>query len=457
MDSKPEFVEAKPPVEKVNRATEFVENIYHGSQAQATIHVQVGETRQNPLQSPGQQEKTLILESSKKEGERIIAVNPCHGNEPYILGVNVALSVNKVLKEAGQNKARIVVPLLYPGRQEQILKENFSANSDEIFLDERLGNFYKEVLFRNGRFDEHLASLVINQERVQDLIRDYLSGTLTVKSLATGEVKEFSGRDITLDINAGSRFPISPDSYYVFPMLLSELLEEVGKTDLSFDHQQLTLVQRQAQDRENAYRAKFIPHIHTFSFKEEDYPKEGKTFTPPLKHPVVLPPEVDSQAIYVMTSGTGSEVPIVYKNARELGLEVYRPPFIDLDYGRAALPDVIYHPNIVAVFGRMGWGTGWICQQAEKPFIVVPYNFPDDPEIYFNIKTLRDKRLGVVYERQEDIVKQALALVGDIRQLNESIFHKYGTRDGIDFVARKIVEDLHQRRKELSDRLKPQN
>lgn len=91
-------------------------------------------------------------------------------------------------------------------------------------------------------------------------------------------------------------------------------------------------------------------------------------------------------------------------------------------------------------------GTGWISQQAEKPFIVVPYNFPDDPEIHFNLETLQQKKLGLVYEGQRDIVRRAIGLTGDIKKLNEAIFKKYGTKDGIDYVARKIVDDLHTRR-----------
>lgn len=433
--------------EKLHSAETFVGKTYgEGQTAQGAIHVEIGETRENPFSHPQTPERSVILESFDRVGEKIIVVNPCHGNEPYILATDVALSINKLLEREGQPKARIVVPLTYGDRQENILRENFSGHSDEIFLDERLGDFYKEVLFQNGRFDEHLASLVVNQGRVQDLVMDYMSRSFTARSLANGQISDFNGRDVVIDINAGSRFITHQDSYFVFPVLLSELLEETAKSDLPFNRDHLSAVQKAAQDRESTYRAKYLPHIHTFSYQNEKYPKVGKEFTPPLKHPVTSPPIVDEEGVYVMASGTGSEVDNVATSARDLGLTVYRSPFINLDYGKAALPDIIYHPNIVAVFGRMGWGTGWITQQAEKPFIVVPYTAPDDPEIYFNIKTLRDKKLGMVYEGQRDIIKQALALVGDIREINQEIERTYGTRNGIDYVARKIIDDFHQRR-----------
>ena len=433
--------------EQLHTAESFVQKAYgEGQSSQGAIHVEIEDAGKNPYDKPLVAERTVALESFDRQGEKIIIVNPCHGNEPYILATDVALSINKLLESEGKPKAKIVVPLIYGQRQEAILKENFSGHTDEIFLDERLGQFYKEVLFQNGKFDEHLATMVVNQSRVQDLVMDYMSRNFVAISLATGEITDFNGRDVVMDINAGSRFITHQDSYFVFPALLSELLEETAKSGLPFNHDHLEVVQKAARERESTYRAKFLPHIHTFSYQDEDYPKEGKSFTPPLKHPTTHPPGIEEEGVYVMASGTGSEVDNVTTNAKDLGLTVYRSPFINLDYGKAALPDVIYHPNIVAVFGRMGWGTGWITQQAEKPFIVVPYTAPDDPEIYFNIKTLREKKLGVVYEGQKDIVKQALTLVGDIKAINQQIESTYGTRDGIDYVARRIVDDFHQKR-----------
>lgn len=434
----------------------FVDGVYNeGQDAQASIHIEVGKTTPELFNKLSPQEKSLVLESFDGKGEKIIVVNPCHGNEPYILGLSVAENINDLLEKKGQKRAKIVVPLIYEGRQEQILRETFPARQDEIYLDRQLGLLYEQVLFRNGRFDQHLAELIANQSRVQDLILEHLSGNLEVKLLATGETVDLNGRDVVLDVNAGSRFITHQDSYFVFPVLLSELLEETAKTDLPFDHEKLSAIQRAAQDRESQYLAKFIPEIHTFSYKDDDYPREGKTFTPPLKHPVENPPEIESEGIYVMTSGTGSEVENVTTSAQDLGLELFKSPFIHVDYGRSAIPDVIYHPNIVAVFGRMGWGTGWISQQAEKPFIVIPYNFPDDPEIYFNLKTLQEKKLGLVYQGQRDIVRRALELTGNIREINQSVFKKFGTKDGIDYVARKIVDDFHERRNKLTRQKQP--
>lgn len=353
-----ELNETAPSIntEQATKAKEFVEGVYsEGRDSQASVHIELGESRTNPFTQPSPQEKSTILESFDRPGEMLIVVNPCHGNEPYILGTDVALSVNQLLERNGGKKAKIVVPLIYPGRQEQILRDTFSGRQDEILMDRQLGELYEQVLFRDGRFDQHLADLGANQARVQDQVLDHLSRNFEAKSLATGKTADLNGRDVVLDINTNSRFIVHKDSYFVFPVLLSELLEETGKSGLPFDHQLLSAAQRAAQDRESQYLAKFIPQIHTFSYKD-DYPQEGKEFTPPMKHPVENPPQTETQGIYVMASGTGSEVENVARSAQALGLDVYRSPFIQMDYGRAAIPDVIYHPNIVGVFGRMGWG-----------------------------------------------------------------------------------------------------
>ena len=446
--------ENRTPEQLFSKASEIVRGIYKvGPYSQSSIHIEVGGVNKNPFEHPSFQEQSILLETFK-DGNKIIVVNPVHGNEPYILATNVALSINEILKQAGVPEADVVVPLLYPGRQEKILKEEFSAHTGRIFLDSKLGDLFKQILFKDGRFDDHLLSIVQNQERLQNEIRNYLSREFKATSLATSEIREFNGRDIALDINAGSRFLTSSDSYYVFPALFSEILQEVTKTNLPFDRNLLNAAQRVASDMEEQYRAKFIPQINTFSFKDK-HPKKDKTFIPPLKHPMRPSQNIEEKSLYVVASGTGSQVNTVLRSAQELGLKIYRSPFINLDYGEAALPDIVYHPNVVAVFGRMGWGTGWLSQQAGKPFIVPPYEFPDDPEVFFNIKTLRKMRLGRVYQGQKDIIRKALELTGDIQELNSAIYQQFGTMDGIDFVAQKIVEDLHRKRKELSDRLKP--
>ncbi len=430
------------------KAEIFVKKVYDSPRAQSFIHIEVGKTKLNPFENPEEHQAQFIRETFNKDRENIIVVNPAHGNEPYILGVNTALSINEIIRKSGGNEAKIVVPLLYPGRQEKILKEEFGGKKDLIFLDEALGELYKQVLFQNGRFDEHLAKLAENQARIQEGIRDHLTREFHANSLSDGSKRDFSGRDVVMDINAGSRFLATTDSYYLFPTLLSELLEATANSGLPFEANIMATVQKNAADMENAYRKTFLPEIHTFSYNKT-YPTEGKTFTPPLKHLATPSEDIPDEAIYVMASGTGAEVDTVAKSAQELGLRVYHSPFVQIEYGTAALPDVIYHPNIVAVFGRMGWGTGWISQQSETPFIVVPYQYPDDPEINFNIKTLKDKRLGVVYEGQKDIVKQALEVTGDIRKINSAIVEKYGTNDGIDYAAGKIVEDFNNRRKNI--------
>lgn len=441
------MTEALPTVEASLEAVGFIKDIYQeGASAQALVHVETGGRLVNPFEKPENQDIKLVLDGFKKDRENIIFVNPNHGNEPYILGVNIALSINQILRQNGYPEAEIVVPLLYPGRQEKILKEEFGVQAGRIHMDKDAGDLMQVTKFGQSQYADHLQKLSLYNVQLHEQVRDHLSRDFRVATLANGETREFNGRNVVLDINTGSRFPATDSSYFAFPVLLSDLLRETLKTDLPFNKKLLEQVQKQAMDFEAGYKMRFIPETHTFSYQGSDFDGQGKEFTPPLKHPITDPTKVDREGIYVMVSGTGSGVDYVMQSASDLGLEVFHSPFISMETGTAMLPDVIYHPQIKAVFGRMGWGTGWICQQAEKPFIVIPHLPDDDPEIYFNLKTLEAARLGKIYEGQADVVREALSLTGDIKRLNNFVMRKYGTLDGVDYIANKIVSNLNDRR-----------
>lgn len=434
-----EFLEHEVPKD----ARQFPAHVYReGSASRAQIHLSLPEGQALP-----RDERFAAVLRDVFSGGKFMIANPAHGNEPYRGAVDVGLSVNNLLQKLGLNTVPIVVPNIYGARQERILHEEFPGQEGNILLDDEAGELYKRLLFQGGRYDEHLTILSTQHSEIQDRMQEHFARHFRARNLATGEIMELNGRQTAFDINYGSRLLVSDNSYFAFPVLLSELLEETGESGLPFDHEQLAHVQRIAYDMERKYRQTFLPFIHTFSY-QDDYSEDGKTVTPPLKHAQNSSVDVPQESLYVMASGTESQTETVLKDARDLGLTIYQNPFLQTELGTAALPDVVYHPNIVAVYGRMGWGTGWLCQQAGKPFIVPPYEFPDDPEIFFNIQTIQKKRLGVVYEGQTDIVEQALALTGDIERINQEISRRFGTQDGIEFAAQRIVQNLHQRKME---------
>lgn len=339
-----------------------------------------------------------------------IFVNPVHGNEPYILGTLIANDLSLRLREKRED-IMVIVPNIYGQRQEKILVEH--GLKSNIVLDKRLGEFYKPILFKDGDFRRHIDDLIEERDEVESRIRSYL--------------KQEYGK-IDLEINAGSRIVSEAEAYYVFPALLSQILEHtINEKELSvFDGEKLQKCLNNIKKVEAVYKKIFIPSFHTFSFEEYKQTLPNQIFTPPLKSvPHKNVKEIPRNSVYCMLSGTGSELDSMYGRAAVLqdeGYTVIVPPWAQTDKFTKETPDIISNKNIVKVIARAGWGTMWTSQQAGKDFEPIPYTQGDDPEIYFNIKTLDSQSLG------------------EATNIQRRNFH--GNMDGISFVVDKIMEDL---------------
>jgi len=109
-------------------------------------------------------------------------------------------------------------------------------------------------------------------------------------------------------------------------------------------------------------------------------------------------------------------------------------------------PSVMADSNIIAIMGRGGWGTGWQAMQLEKPWLVAPYQEGDDPEVYFNNKTIEALKLGKVIGSKgitgDELRRSAQEISPGLHSLNETIRQRFGTTNGIDYIADHIFEDL---------------
>lgn len=298
-----------------------------------------------------------------------IFVNPASGNEPFILGALIAQEYGKHTSDSIQ----IIMPLFYD-RQAAIVQEH----GIEAILDPELGNLFLPVLFQNGDFNQHVADVVAQREGAESAIRRY--------------VKETYG-SFDFEINTGSKIRVADEIYYAFPAAASQLFSYViGEGGMGFNQENLEHCLRMMERVELDFTAVFIPAVHTFSYDSHRSPVAKEISTPPLKpipNPCTI--QISPQSIYCMPSGTGSEVQTVLHRATVLtqqGYEILIPPWIHETSYRQEKPFVIAHENIVRVVGRAGWGTLWMCQQSNTAFEHVSYTLGDDPEIYFNIKTL---------------------------------------------------------------------
>ncbi len=411
------------------------------------------------------------IENSSSENP-IILVNPGPGNAPFIYGTSIAQEVRKGLTEKGFGKAKIVVPLLYGERQRNIMLEENPDSSEDIYLDEQFGQILQRLLFRSGNYYEHLRDLKNYYGEVDLLLNQRFSLTsseFAVRPLAGGEQEAMSARNIIATIDSGPRAVIDvPSRYYAFPVLLSELLQEAVDENI-FGTSHMTTLEAIAERMirlESGYAKIFIPQINTMSFKNPQDPTGepinlngiDRAPTPALEREIKATSQLKQKGVYVMFSGTGSDHRFTEKLVKDLteqGIDVYSPPWADAKGTIPASPDIMADEKILAVFGRSGFGTGWRVQNLAKPWIVSPWDTGEDPEIYFNNKTIEALKLGRVLPslyraRSYDLSQNPLQNFQDfangvspgLEALNRKIKEKFGTLDGIKYVGEQITKDL---------------
>jgi hypothetical protein len=335
-----------------------------------------------------------------------IFVNPVHGNEPYVLGGLIA----KELASRIGSDIPIVMPDLYGTRQKKILLEE----GVEAILDPDLGGICRPMLFKAGQYDEHLDNLVSMRNTVEKKAKECLKDK-DINALA--------------ELNIGSRISVGCEqAYYAFPCINSELLQYCINSDLGFEDHKLERARDMMKSMEEGIIKFFIPSYNTLSF-DKQRKKHSREISTPVMKPVYRRSEEDipQNSVYLMISGTDSEVETVLRYANEIKNE--RNVIVSLsEHGKEFVqmsPHIISHPNIEKVFGRAGWGTIWMCQNADKKFEHLPYSKGDDPEIYFNIKTLESLPLAKATAQQRK---------------------EFGNqREGIVYTANLIAQDMTQR------------
>lgn len=398
-----------------------------------------------------------VFPPDKAEGAYMLGIIAIHGNEPQIMTAAIGAEINQILAENNLPTASIVLPSICGDRTRQILLEDFPTLADTIYLSDGLGEILKKTEFSRAGYQAHMREVATHQPQVHEEALEYLSRPFMATSLA-GTQKEFTPEGKRLEINAGANItaslPGEKKTHFIFPVLLSEMMEyTLTDPEISrhFNHSTLERVIRLAKDFEGTYMTTQIPYIHTL-YGEEGYDTEGKILTPPLKKRQA-PPTVElsnGKAVYIMVSGSEIGREVVEDQAKQVeqsGHEIMFPPWLKLDFGKPVHPNAVFDKRVGAVMGRIGWGIGWLSQVAEKPFIAMPHLFFDNPEMHFNLKALQKSGLGMVWEDRRDLVDEALKLQPQIQELNQRINKELQVPDGMDgirFAAERIVEsEIH--------------
>lgn len=410
------------------------------------------------------------------ERRSVILVNPAHGNEPYILGAKIAVRVSALLVEQGLPDVQVVIPELYPEnkRQERILREELNEQGALVHLDRELGQTLKKILFGANDFPGHLHRIINSASEVEEEIKNHFSRPFQAENIVTEEDKTFSPAEIIASIDASPRVLLpAPFRASAFPALLPEILVKAHAENIvpGITEDEWGRIMQQVEKVERGNDLRFLPRFHTFAYealgerkglsadKTYDLLQQDATnrsgwdvvYTPPMKSPAGQGQSDElhyGDGILAMYSGTASGLDDVEGASKDVGLHVYDNKTVLRD-----TTSIIADDRIKVVVSRAGQGTGWQVYLAAKPWVVTPYRTPDDPELYFDNKMLEQVGLGVVLQDTDKVyVEQALidaqAMKPRLETLRRRQRQEFGTLDGIEFMAQRIVKELLKARDE---------
>jgi len=376
---------------------------------------------------------------------KYISTTFAHGNGPFLRIVDLGLAINQELELRNREKMNIIVPLVYGDRQKRIMKEDFEdvirKNPDLILFDELHGQILNELFFKTGHYQENLEFLLKNQPKLEEMLRNHLSSSIKVSNFA-GDEKKVKRGDIAFEISHNPRVATGyENSFYTSIAYFSELLDRTIQEDLGFDPSLLSVVSGIARDIEADRNLHFLPEPFTFSY-DRSRKKGNEIFTPPFIHTPNRNNEDIPEGMYVTVTGIDG-LKSLFDKVSEFGMKLYASPFeknienADKSHG----PGIISNPNIKYQFGRTGWSTVWLSHLTETPLITPAYTEGDDPEIFFNEKSVVKLGLASIFRGDpNEALIGADSLNKSIFDVNFKLLNHYKTFDGIDYTARVIVD-----------------
>lgn len=386
------------------------------------------------------------LVSTNDSSMQYLVTNFAYGYGPFLRTTELALAVNQARVAIGKEPLGMIVPWVYGEKQRQIMLEEFASSASLIFLDEKLGEILRRVFYADSSYEEALRAWVERFDEASADARAHLESSFTTVSLE-GKTHRVEGSDILFAIARAPRVSFAPiPSYSATFGHISEILEQTLKEsgeDISVDR---SLVRRAipiAKQVEEEQELIGLGTPGTFTHLSERMPLENEISIPPT----ITTPSIDSTdmapGIYVTITGIPG-LERLYAEARALGLTIYTNDPDRLPGSVRAHPDVIGNPAIKLSFARAGWGSIWRTQLVNKPIVVPAFDPKDDPEIFFNNRSIEALGLGIVYTGQplQELATRCEALIPQIEKYNNALFDRFGTLDGNALIASKIVLHL---------------
>ena len=343
----------------------------------------------------------------------------------------------------------IIVPLVYGEKQKRIMLEEHGdfirENPNKILFDKFHGEILKELFFDSGHYQKNLEFLLEQQPKLEERLRDYLSGNLRLIDFEEKEVL-IDGERVLFEISHNPRVATGyKNSFYTTIAFFSELLEKTSKENLNFNPNIIEEAKEKIAFKiEKDRNLHFMPDPFAFSFEKNRKKWMDEIFTPPFSHVLRENHEKVDPGMYVTITGI-SGLKSLFEKVGEFGMKLYCPPFTSLEGAdNSRGPDFVSNKNIRYQFARTGWSTVSRSHTTETPLIAPAYIEGDDPEIFFNEKTMESLGLATIFDgsNYEEAIEKADSLRPRLCGVNSRLINRYGTLDGIAYTSKVIIDFL---------------
>ncbi len=426
---------------------------------------------------------------SSFSSNHFIVTNFAYGTGPYLRTTDLAIAFNDELEIAGYKRMGIIVPWVYGEKQKRVMLEEFSEHEKkypgEIMLDKKLGELLCSIFYADSTYEEALSAWVKNYREVSLHAYQHLSFDVEVETFG-GEKRIIDGTKIAVELSRSPRlrYNVAP-SYVTSFANVADILERAQAIpEIAVDHELLKQgvkaaewVERNQKMRCVAWPATFgylCPNFsdscHSRESGNPDYNKEKFGFSRPKSGmtemigdmscvdkgryydeifvpPIAPPPQPNNaeieKGIFVTITGIPG-LERLYQDAKRLGLKLYSNDTDAVPESIYMSPHVIPNKNIICQFARAGWSSIWISMISGTPLVVPDFDSHDDPEIYFNNRSVEELGLGIVYRGQpfEKILEQVPRIKKSSENVKKQILDKWGTIDGNRHCAKMFVDDF---------------
>ncbi len=372
------------------------------------------------------------------------------GNGPFIRTIDMGIELINLLEEKLNEKISILVPWVYGKRQKRIIYEEYGEllklHPNKILLDENLGQLFRKVLYDGRHYDLVLKELISSYDNNEKSIQTYLQKGLLTKNLK-GELVKINGKDIIIEVSRNP--PVATNikySYYTsigyFEKIIHKAIED---PEINLNKKLLQSVLPIAKRIESYHQLYFQPTPNCFSYEKDRKPyKENEIKCPPLIHPPMKNKKKFTEGFYILVSGI-PHLKKIYRYAKEFNLKIYTNKILEgFKKAQRELPIIISNKNIKFVLARAGWNTIWLSNISKKPLICFDYEKGDYPEIFFNLKSIKNNNLGVKLNKNniKGSIEEAKVIIPEILSFYKKINQKYNTLDGIKYSCKIIAEDF---------------